>query len=242
MRIKKVLKGLAVAAFTTATVGIGTALIINESLKKNDIKIDTSQTDQAPINFHGIPVQDVMIATYASYFSGTDKQGNFDLGSRAENTFGMNDALLENFTGDNAPWIMLDSLSDGRNNSNASEDMQGAHLVAMYHKGTQQVVITMPGMEYDYSLTDTLDDAKQLISGSVEQTQALQRYAEHITSKIKNNEFIDGDGVPLEIASDKPIIASHSLGSKPTHVMSITGYQTIMMEPRPLTDIYILTI
>jgi hypothetical protein len=207
-------------------------------LKKNDIAIDTTQEQQA-IDFHGIPAQDVMIAMYASYFSGVGQDGRFDLDSRAINTFGMNDALTENFTGDNAPWVMLDSLSDGRNNSNTDNNMAGAHFVTMYHKDTQQVVITMPGMEYDYGPSDTLDDAKQLITGSNGQTQALQGYVEYTSDKIKNAAFKDADGKTIQLSSDKPIIASHSLGSKPTHVMSVAGYDTIMMEPRPLTGAYI---
>ncbi len=234
MKLKSIAKGFAVAAFTTATLGLG----VVASLKKNDIAIDTSQEQQA-IDFHSIPAQDVMIAMYASYFSGTDKDtGEFKLESRAENTFRMNDALTDNFAKEDSPWIMLDSLSDGRNNSNTGDNIGGAHLIAAYHKDTKQVIITMPGMEYDYSPSDTLNDAKQLFTGSYEQTQALIGYTQYIENKIKDGEFTDGDGNPLEIANDKPIIASHSLGSRPTHIMSIAGYKTIIMEPRPITDAY----
>ena len=198
--MNKVLKGTLVAAFTTATLGLNVAV----SMKKNDVKIDTSQEQQA-IDFHDIPAQDVMIAIYASYFSGTDKDtGEFKLESRAENTFGMNDALTDGFGNDDSPWIMLDSLSDGRNNSNAGSDMGGAHFVTAYHKDTKQVIITMPGMEYDYSPSDTLSDARQLFTGSYEQTHALIGYTQHIENKIKNGEFADENGIPIPTMYKNP--------------------------------------
>jgi hypothetical protein len=235
--MKKIIrKGAAAAAFAS----VAAAGLMSLSLGANDIAIDKSQEQQETIDFHGISAQDAMIAVYSSYFSGTDKDtGSFNLDSRAGNTFGMNDALAENFTGNDAPWVMLDSLSDGRNNSNAGNDMQGAHFVAMYHKDSQQVVITMPGMEYDYAPSDTLDDAKKLFQGNYAETQALKGYVDLITDKMQSGEFQNSDGGSLEILNDKPIIASHSLGSKATHVMSVAGYQTIMLEPRPITDGYV---
>lgn len=230
------MKGIALAAFASAATFGG---LVYTSLSNSDLPLSASENHQQPDTFYDIPATDIVIAVYASYFSGTNKHGDFDLDSRAENTFGMNNALLESFTGENAPWIMLDSLSDGRNDSNVGANMHGAHFITMYHKDTQQVVITMPGMEYDYSLTDTLDDAQQLFSGSLEQTKALREYTELVTHKIQANEFFNKDGIPLDISSDRPIIASHSLGSKPTHIMSVAGYKTIMTEPRPLTGGYI---
>lgn len=239
MKLKKIIKGTAVAAFTVATLGVGAAFVVNKSLNKNDLSIDTSTNEQAPVNFYKIPAQDAMIAIYASYFSGTDKQGEFKLESRAENTFGMNEALTENFTGKDSPWVMLDSLSDGRNDSNQGSDMNGAHFVTSYHKDTGQVVISMPGMEYDYGPLDTLADAKELITGNIGQTKALKAYAETITEKIQNGEFKDSNGNALQISGEKPIIASHSLGSRPTHIMALDGYKTIILEPRPITNDYV---
>jgi hypothetical protein len=244
MKIKSIIKGWALAAFGLASAGVVTTTLMTVSMKKNDISIDVSQA-QIPIDFHGIPAEDAMIGMYASYFSGIDENGNFRLDSRAPNTFGMNNALLENFTGLDSPWIMLDSLSDGRNGSAINDTIAGGHFITMYHRKTQQIMIAMPGMEYDYNPNnetispDTWDDLGELINGNQHQTIALREYIEAITDRMLNGEFTDTDGTQLILQNDRPVIIGHSMASRSIHVMAIAGYDTIIVEPRPLTNNYL---
>jgi hypothetical protein len=180
------------------------------------------------------------MGVYASYFSGVNKTTReFNIASRAINTYGMGEALEHSFNTEDSPWIMIDSLSDGRNNSQAGADMHGSHFSALYHRSTQRIVIAMPGMEYDYSLQDTLDDVSQLITGSRAQTNALKAYAENIEQDMSKGKIRDKNGKALPLAHSKPIIASHSMGSVPIHVMTLAGYETFMLEPRPLTNGYL---
>jgi hypothetical protein len=94
-------------------------------------------------------------------------------------------------------------------------------------------------LEWNDGPMDTLDDARQLLSGSAEQTLAMAAYVTEIETMMRNSEFTDSNGNPLQFLSEKPIIASHSLGGKPTHLMAMAGYQTIMMDARPMTNGYI---
>lgn len=212
---------------------------------------------QQPISFHNIPAPDALIGVYASYFAGAKKVEEnskpsikVDFGMRAKNVYDMDSAMEEGFGKPDSPWVMLDGLSDGRNQSVAGQDMSGGHFLTMYHKDTKQVMIALPGMEYDYEEkkflgiipADTIHDGLELLSGTQKQTKALHNYAKDIERRIERAEFTDDKDEPLEIADAKPIIASHSMGCKPVHSMAAMGYKVIAIEPRPLTKGYIANI
>lgn len=204
---------------------------------------------QQDIRFQNIPAPDALIGIYASYFVGAHQQETdgkpsikINFGMRSKNVYDMDDAMKEGFDTKNGPWIMLDSLSDGRNGSKAGIDMGGGHFLTIYHKETKQIMIATPGMEYDYSLKDTVEDAIELFTGNQKQTKALYNYVRETEDKISKGLFQDHEGDSLEISNPKPVIAAHSMSCKPAHTMAALGYPVIAVESRPLTNGYLKSI
>lgn len=189
---------------------------------------------------HEIPLADAMIGIYAAYYIGekgheVKDRLNVTFNKRAMNSYNMDAALKAGFGQEDSPWVMLADSSAPRVTEKAERARQhGGHFIAMYHKKSRQVMIALPGMEYDFSLQDTVDDAKELILGSKRQSAALHEFTKEIEHKIADGAFIGPDGLPLPIAGARPVIGSHSMGCLPAQVMGAQGYNTILVEPRPI--------
>lgn len=191
----------------------------------------------------GIPLSDALIAIYASYYMGAQRNGvadhaNAHIDLRAKNTFNMTGAMEDAFTNAESPWVVLDHLSDKRRDGgvNTTQPMHGAHFLTVYHRKTGQVMITMPGLETDDSpVGDALMDLQQMAFGGMRgQSLALYNYAEDIKRRMAAGEFIGPDGKPLPITNDKPVIGAHSLGCTAAQMMTLADYKTVLIEPRPV--------
>lgn len=189
----------------------------------------------------GIPLNDALIAVYASYYTGSRRHPhashlNAHFNLRAKNTFNMDAAMEHAFGQADSPWVVLDHRSDKRRDAgvNTTDPMHGAHFLTMYHRATGQVMITMPGLESDDNLGDTLMDLQQMALGGMRgQSRVLYNYAEEITKKMVAGVFVDAQGQPLPMAADKPVIGAHSMGCTAAQMMTLADYKAVLIEPRP---------
>jgi len=188
----------------------------------------------------GIPASDALIAIYAAYYIGSNDREikdnlNYNFNLRARNSFNMGATMEQAFGRDDSPFIVLDHLSDKRRDAaNTSEALHGAHFIALYHKESRRVMIALPGLESDDNPGDTLMDLKEMTLGGMRgQSRALYRYTKDIEQKIASGDFRGADGKPLPI-DGKVMIGAHSMGCTAAQMMALEGYQTVLVEPRPL--------
>ena len=132
---------------------------------------------------------------------------------------------------------MLDHLSDKRRDEqNTDKPLHGAHFLALYHRETGRVMITMPGLESDDNPGDTLMDLKEMTFGGMRgQSQALYDYTKEIEKKVKDGEFKDAEGKPLPVHGGI-VIGAHSMGCTAAQMMALGGYKAVLVEPRPVHD------
>lgn len=190
----------------------------------------------------GIPLNDALIAVYASYYMGSRRHAhashlNAHFNLRAKNTFNMDAAMEHAFGQPDSPWVVLDHRSDKRRDAgvNTADAMHGAHFLTVYHRDSGRVMITMPGLESDDNVGDTLMDLQQMALGGMRgQSRALYNYAEEITKKIADGAFLDEQGSPLRITDDKPLIGAHSMACTAAQMMAMSDYQVVLVEPRPV--------
>lgn len=190
----------------------------------------------------GIPLNDALIAVYASYYMGSRRHAhashlNAHFNLRAKNAFNMDAAMDHAFGQPDSPWVVLDHKSDKRRDAgvNTTDAMHGAHFLTVYHRASGRVMITMPGLESDDNLGDTLMDLQQMALGGMRgQSRALYAYAEDIRQKIADGAFVDATGKPLRITDDKPVIGAHSMACTAAQMMAMSDYQVVLVEPRPV--------
>lgn len=188
----------------------------------------------------GIPAADALIAVYAAYYIGSNDREvkdnlNYNFNLRARNSFNMTKAMEQAFGRADSPFIVLDHLSDKRRDSgNKTEALHGAHFIALYHKESRRVMIALPGLESDDNPGDTLMDLKEMTLGGMRgQSRALYRYTKDIDAKIAAGAFKDAEGNPLPVDGGI-VIGAHSMGCTAAQMMALDGYQTVLVEPRPL--------
>lgn len=197
---------------------------------------------------NGIPVADALMGIYAAYYVGSHNRDakdhlNAHFNLRALNRFNMADRLVAAFGQPDSPWIVLDHLSDSRRDGrpqaapmhgampmHSAMPMHGAHFLALYHRASQRVMVAMPGLESDDNPGDTLMDIREMAFGGMRgQSKALYHYVRG----LENRTFTDQDGQPLPVRG-QPLIGAHSLGCTAAQMMALAGYETVLVEPRPL--------
>jgi len=201
----------------------------------NDTRFYADSTGQ-----HGLPASDALIAIYAAYYIGSNGREikdnlNYNFNLRARNSFNMGQAMEHAFGRADSPWVVLDHLSDQRRDAdNKNTPLHGAHFIALYHRESQRVMIAMPGLESDDNPGDTLMDLKEMALGGMRgQSKALYNYTHEIEAKIAEGAFKGADGAALPVAGNI-IIGAHSMGCTAAQMMALKGYETVLVEPRPL--------
>lgn len=191
---------------------------------------------------NGIPAQDALIAVYASYYMGSKDNPvkdhlNAHFNLRAKNAFNMTAAMEHAFGKEDSPWVVLDHLSDKRRDAeNTGMALHGAHFLALYHKASGRVMITMPGLESDDNPGDTLMDLKEMAVGGMRgQSAALYAYTKDVEKMLADRKFTGADGQPLANKGGI-IIGAHSMGCTAAQMMALDGYKTVLVEPRPVHD------
>ena len=188
----------------------------------------------------GLSAKDALIAIYAAYYIGSNGAEikdnlNYNFNLRARNSFNMGQAMEYAFGRVDSPFIVLDHLSDKRRDAeNKTTPLHGAHFIALYHKQSRRVMIAMPGLESDDNPGDTLMDLTEMTLGGMRgQSKALYNYTREIEAKIADGAFKDAAGKPLPVQGGI-IIGAHSMGCTAAQMMALKGYQTVLVEPRPL--------
>lgn len=188
----------------------------------------------------GIPLRDALIGIYAAYYIGGNDHAakdhlNYNFNLRARNSFNMTAAMDQAFGRPDSPWVVLDHLSDKRRDAqNTDRPLHGAHFIALYHKDSKCVMIALPGLESDDNIGDTFMDLQQMTLGGMRgQSAALYAYAKEVEAKIASGDFRGADGRPLDIRG-RPVIGAHSMGCTAAQMMALDGYQTVLIEPRPV--------
>lgn len=191
---------------------------------------------------NGIPLRDALIGIYAAYYMGSQDHPvkdhlNAHFNLRAKNTFNMTAAMEHAFGKEDSPWIVLDHLSDKRRDAeNKTEALHGAHFLTLYHRASGRVMIAMPGLESDDNPGDTLMDIKEMAVGGMRgQSTALYNYTMQVEKMIADGAFKGADGHPLPVTGGI-VIGAHSMGCTAAQMMAIGGYQTVLVEPRPVHD------
>ncbi|HYD17592.1 MAG TPA: hypothetical protein VEF76_03840 [Patescibacteria group bacterium] len=194
------------------------------------------------IHVHSLPLQDALIAVYAAYYIGAQGRPGKDhlnahFNLRAANVYNMTGAMEKAFGREDSPWVVLDHLSDKRRDpANKTQALHGAHFLALYHRASGQVMVTMPGLESDDNPGDTLMDLKEMTIGGMKgQSAALYGYVKEIEKKIAAGDFTDANSRPLPV-SGSIVIGAHSMGCTAAQMMALDGYKTVLVEPRPLHD------
>ncbi len=190
----------------------------------------------------GVPLHDALIGIYAAYYMGSmdnpvkdHLNAHFNL--RAKNAFNMTAAMEHAFGKEDSPWIVLDHLSDKRRDAgNKTEALHGAHFLTLYHRASGRVMIAMPGLESDDNPGDALMDLKEMAIGGMRgQSTALYNYTMQIEKMVADGAFKGADGTPLPVTGGI-VIGAHSMGCTAAQMMAIGGYQTVLVEPRPVHD------
>lgn len=190
----------------------------------------------------GIPLRDALIGIYAAYYMGSQDNPvkdhlNAHFNLRAKNAFNMTAAMEHAFGKEDSPWIVLDHLSDKRRDAeNKTEALHGAHFLTLYHRASGRVMIAMPGLESDDNPGDTLMDLKEMAVGGMRgQSTALYNYTMQVEKMIAGGTFKGADGNTLPV-NGGIVIGAHSIGCTAAQMMAIGGYQTVLIEPRPVHD------
>lgn len=190
----------------------------------------------------GVPLGDALIGIYAAYYMGSQDNPvkdhlNAHFNLRAKNAFNMTAAMEHAFGREDSPWIVLDHLSDKRRDAqNTDTALHGAHFLTLYHRVSGRVMIAMPGLESDDNPGDTLMDLKEMsIGGMRGQSGALYHYTMQVEKMIADSAFRGADGNALPVTGGI-IIGAHSMGCTAAQMMAIGGYQTVLVEPRPVHD------
>ncbi|MDF3023022.1 MAG: hypothetical protein K0R10_383 [Alphaproteobacteria bacterium] len=190
----------------------------------------------------GVPLRDALIGIYAAYYMGSQDNPvkdhlNAHFNLRAKNAFNMTAAMEHAFGKEDSPWIVLDHLSDKRRDAeNKTEALHGAHFLTLYHRASGRVMIAMPGLESDDNPGDTLMDIKEMAIGGMRgQSTALYNYTMQVEKMIADGAFRGADGNPLPVTGGI-VIGAHSMGCTAAQMMAIGGYQTVLVEPRPVHD------
>ena len=201
-------------------------------------------TKNEPLLFYNIPANDFMIGAYAAYYIGLDRDIEdaenaaenvaYNFNFRATNPTSMLDIMKDAFVGENSPWVLIDHRS---NQDKTHGNLHGAHLITLYHKQSQQIVIAMPGFEPESSPLEMLQDLKQItFMGVCDQSRALHQYATDVETLMGGGTITDSKGHIHPVTNKKPLICAHSMGTIAGQMMALDGYQTLLIEPRPVHD------